>query len=181
MTPLRTLSDQISNSITLLEILPIYGIEVDEKGVGRCPFRDRHKNGDKHPSLKYDAKSRRLFCNSARCFDFEERKGVDLFAFVQVMEQCSFQTALQILAKKLGMQNPTTGTGDELTSCSDELEATTRYPYKDSSGELMFTIHRHERGSTKRFRVDPAGIKPEERILYRLPDLMQGRDPVVVV
>ncbi len=181
MSSQQALRDLIRDNVKLRDILPEYGIELDHKGDGRCPFGEQHRNGDAHPSLKYDDRHQRLYCNSVRCFDHEGRKGADIFAFIQVMEDCDFSAALQILADRREIHSLSNRANDISGSEFDEHKSEISHEYRDRSGGLIFTIYRQGKGGEKKYRVYPAGIKPADRILYRLPDLMQGEDPVVVV
>ena len=91
---------QIKREIRLLDLLQEYGIDLDSRGKGRCPFFGRHKNGDIHPSLYLDSRTGRLYCNSVRCFDLSGRRGVDVIGFVMAMEGCDFKTAIRRLQSR---------------------------------------------------------------------------------
>jgi len=55
------------------------------------------------------------------------------------------------------------------------------YRYEDGADKLVFTVDRIEGGGKpKSFSVRPKGVPPEDRPLYRLPELEAGDDPVVV-
>ena len=59
-----------------------YCIELNDRGLGRCPFSEMHNNGDQDPSLQlYNGK---IFkCWSQGCFG---EKGVDVFGLVIKMD-----------------------------------------------------------------------------------------------
>ena len=81
----------------------LYGIEF-RRNATRCPFPANHRNGDRDPSLRYDAKKDRIFCASQECFG---EKGVDVIGLVRTMKECDFPTALSILQGQYGPFNQT--------------------------------------------------------------------------
>lgn len=83
----------------------LYGIEF-RNGVARCPFPDRHKNGDRDPSLRHDRKKDRVFCASQQCFG---EKGADAIGLVQVMDGCKFLEAIKKLAECYGVSTVVSG------------------------------------------------------------------------
>ena len=181
MSSQQVLHDLIRENVKLRDLLPEYAIELDHQGIGRCYFRANHRNGDAHPSLKYDDRHQRLYCNSVRCFDQDGRKGADIFDFIELVENCNYKEALKILSKRPEIRPLLIDAQDCLGEGVGECDVPVRHEYRDESGQLIFTVLRRGTGSGKRIWVEPKGIKPDERTLYRLPDLLQGDDPVVVV
>ena len=79
-----------------------YGISFNRSGQGRCPFSERHHNGDANPSLRLDQKKGRIRCFSQGCFG---EGGVDHFGLVMQMENVDFRTALYKLASQAGIHS----------------------------------------------------------------------------
>ena len=158
----RSHNAEIRKEVSFPDLLARYGVTIDSKGLGRCPFPGNHRNGDAKPSLQYDASANRVYCNSSRCFDVGKTKGVDLFGFVQLMERCDFQGAVKILAdvlcerpyqskprpspvRKPNLQSSTLGTGSRGT--------VTSYKYHNRAGDLVYTIIREDREQGKDFKI----------------------------
>ena len=177
MSSQQVLHDLIRDNGKLRALLPEYAIELDHQGIGRCYFRAKHRNGDAHPSLKYDDRHQRLYCNSVRCFDQDGRKGADIFDFIELVENCNYKGALKILSKRPEIRPLLIDAQDFLGESVGECDVPVRHEYRDESGQLIFTVLRRGTGSGKRIWVEPKGIKPDERTLYRLPDPLTGRRP----
>ena len=67
----------------------LYNI-VFNRNIARCPFTERHTNGDRNPSLRYDSRKERIFCASQHCFG---DRGVDAIGLVEAMEGLEFTGA----------------------------------------------------------------------------------------
>ena len=101
------LLDQTRERLDIEDVARDYGINFDERGQARCPFPERHNNGDANPSLNLDRERQRIRCFSQGCFDRHGHKGVDVFGFIQVMSKCDFSEALSKAARWAGLQmNP---------------------------------------------------------------------------
>jgi DNA primase len=75
-----------------------YGITFDPKGRGRCPFHERHNNGDQNPSLHLDRNHGRLRCQSQNCFGGP----VDVIGLVMKLDTVGFKAACQKLTQRSG-------------------------------------------------------------------------------
>lgn len=76
-------SEEIKDSITMLDVLNMYGLKVNRKGFMCCPF---HK--EKTPSMK-------IYDKTFHCFGCNESG--DVFTFVQKYQGCDFKEAFEIL------------------------------------------------------------------------------------
>ena len=75
--------EEIKATQSMLDVAGRYGLYPDKKGFIRCPF-----HGEKTASLK-------LYDKSFYCFGCN--KGGDIFKFVQLIEDCNFKKAFEIL------------------------------------------------------------------------------------
>lgn len=78
-------SEEIKDSVSMIDLCHRYGIQVTRKGFIHCPFHGK----DRTPSLKIYPN------NTWHCFACG--KGGDIFSFVQRMENCSFKEAFELL------------------------------------------------------------------------------------
>ena len=159
-----------------------YGITFDPKGRGRCPFHERHNNGDQNPSLHLDRNHQRVRCQSQNCFDGP----VDVIGLVMKLDGVNFKTACEKLAQRSGLGN---GHTHPPTQGSPRIVAT--YDYRDETGNLLFQTVRKEpgpKGYGKDFYARrPAGngkwvdnTEGVRLVPYRLPDLLKASGPVVI-
>ena len=178
-------ADAIKAKISFSDVLAHYGVSLDSRGWGHCPFPKNHKNGDANPSFYYDRRTERAYCNSARCLDEDDARGTDVIGFVQLMEGIDFWDAVQWLQRLRGMPDDRpAGQGSPTPKPHRDGRApdgVTSYVYQNRMGDDVYTIKRIAEGDKKRFVIVPKGVKPEERVLYRLPEMLDGEDPVVIV
>jgi hypothetical protein len=93
-------TDQLRHQIPAPDIIATDLYSIDwRNNQARCPRGDRHQNGDKNPSLRYDKTKQRIFCASQNCFG---QKGVDAFGFVMEMEGCDFPGSVRLLQTRYG-------------------------------------------------------------------------------
>lgn len=161
-----------------------YGIVLDSHGKGRCPHPERHSNGDANPSFQLHKGN--FKCWSQGCFG---EKGVDVFGLVEELDGVRLTEAKRVVEEYAGGSGGSLpgepGADDRGSAPKPVLEGprrvTARYEYLDRAGDLRYTVARSEGGGKpKSFRIKPKGIRAEDRILYRLPELEEG-EPVVVV
>ena len=164
-----------------------YGIELDAKGWGRCPFTDNHNNGDANPSLQLHED--RLTCWSQKCLE-----RADLFDLVQRMDNLSIDGAIEVVAEYAGSTHELSATDPQRASVVGGDQQTEEgagegprlisasYEYRDLNGDIVYTIKRIEGvGIAKEFRVHPARVSKDKRVLYRLPELVASESTIVVV
>lgn len=165
---------RIKNDVSLEEVAKAYQVVFDKRNRGKCPFPTNHVNGDADPSLFLDRELGRIYCNSSRCFDQGDIKGADVISFVQKMENCGFGKAVEIVTSRFIVRcDGDNGRQDEPKSED--------YDYQGRDGTTVYTICRREEDGKKSFYCRPAGVSQEDRVLYRLPELLDGDDPVVIV
>ena len=91
---------EIKNSIDILAVVRSYGVELRQKGgylTGRCPIHE-----DKKPSFAVYPKTQTFKC-------FGCGKGGDVVDFVEAVEDCNTETALETLEKRYLIQSTTEG------------------------------------------------------------------------
>lgn len=76
-------SEEIKQTVPMLQVVEQYGIKVDRKGFCKCPFHN-----EKTGSMK-------IYKDSFHCFGCHANG--DIFAFVQKMDNCDFKTAFVTL------------------------------------------------------------------------------------
>ena len=144
-------------TLGIREVAASYGLEFDASGRGRCPFPERHTNGDAKPSLRIDQTTQRVKCWSQGCIDG------DIFEFVQKMDRVDFNDALDKLIEAAGVEQ------------DYRSPAITCYEYHDPDGSVAYRILRQE--SPKAFRLEPKG--ETSRFLYRVNEALQ-HDQIVI-
>lgn len=102
--------EQIKQSITMPDTLSLYGIRHDKNRIP-CPIRD-HKRRD--PSFVIKS-------NSWKCFSCDD--GGDIFSFVMRMENCSFETALNIICERFSIPNDDDSTPEQRRAFKQALQA----------------------------------------------------------
>ncbi|HPJ68342.1 MAG TPA: AAA family ATPase [Desulfobacteraceae bacterium] len=123
----------------------------------RCPF-----HLDNSPSLSVNTKTGLFHCFGC------DAKG-DIFSFYQKKNKIDFRTAVESLAKDLGINGNGKGLGELLKT----------YDYKNPDGKLLFQMCRFE---NKEFRQrQPGGhdgwiwhIKGLEPVPYNLPEILKA-------
>jgi hypothetical protein len=177
--------DTLKAQISFPDVLAYYGVTLDSGGRGRCPFPQNHKNRDANPSLQYDQRTERAYCNSARCLDVDGARGADMIGFVQHMERIDYGDAVKWLQRFSGKPGDLPLGQPRSTSKPPQDESASggvySYVYQNRMGDDVYTIKRIEDANKKRFVMIPKGVKPEDRVLYRLPEMFDGEDPVVIV
>lgn len=176
-TDLHRLKERIDTQAVAREYL---GIELNPRGWGRCPYPERHHNGDANPSFQL---SRGIFkCWSQGCFG---EQGVDIFGLVADLRGVGLAEAIDLVANAHRPSEPDRTPSshsrcDTQTGIGDGSAPSTAFEYRNVVGDLVYTIKRTESLDGKQFRCVPSGIAPEARLLYRLPELVDGDDPVVI-
>ena len=172
-----------------------YGIEINDKGRGRCPFPENHNNGDANPSLRFY--NGRFSCKSQGCLE-----NADVFDLVKKIDRVGFMAAKQIVAEYAGEWVRGSGATRSHASAREAVHESTMhssshsevtaagprqvvasYDYHDRVGDVVYTIDRWEGGGgqEKDFRARPSGVKRKDRVLYRLPELIKSDGPVIIV
>lgn len=77
-------TDEIKQSVSMLEVVERYGLRPNRAGFVSCPFH----NGDRTPSMKVYKKD--YHCHACGA-------NGDIFSFVMGMENCDFKTAYKAL------------------------------------------------------------------------------------
>ena len=85
--------EEIKDKYSMKDILGMYGLTVGRGGFICCPFHD----GDRDPSLKVYQKD--FYC-------FGCGASGDIFSFVQMMDNLTFQEAFRRLGNIIGMAHP---------------------------------------------------------------------------
>lgn len=155
-----------------------YGVTFNASGRGRCPFPERHNNGDSHPSFHLDRKHQRARCESQDCF----KGAVDVIGLVMKMDGVNFKGAVQKLAQRAGLNNGY----PRPPAQSQSRKVLTTHSYQDEQGSLLYQILRYEPKDFVFRRPDGMGGWIWNRegvrlVLYRLPEVLKADGPVVVV
>ena len=167
-----------------------YGIQFNASGKARCPHADRHSNGDRNPSFQVHKATFR--CWSQGCFG---EKGVDVFGLVMDMDGVGLSEARRIVAEFVKSNGSTSGTPAHPQGAPRQNgQVAAEYVYTDRHGEPVRLVKRIEfpDGGKTFHQLYPDGhggwkypekgaSKPEPAPLYRLAELIEEDDPVVVV
>ena len=179
-----------------------YGVEFNARGWGKCPFPERHNNGDAHPSLHIH--KQRVTCHSQQCF-----KGDDVFGVVMKADEVGLAEAKRIVTGNSvippGPQHPpeqqirspapaavpTQESSSTDTPPKRSEAARFEFVYTDATREDTLMVRRIEYDDGSKTFTQfipegtggwrPGGIKGGDAPLYRLPELRDGDDPIVVV
>ncbi|MBQ43076.1 MAG: hypothetical protein CME15_11490 [Gemmatimonadetes bacterium] len=169
-----------------------YGIEFDASGKARCPQSDRHNNGDRNPS--FHLRKTRFKCYSQGCFG---DKPVDVFGLVMNMDGVGFADAKRIVAEYAGVNGNGSTSGPPARPHGPPRQngkVAAKYVYTDRHAEPVRLVKRIEYpdGAKTFHQLYPDGqggwkypekgaAKAEPAPLYRLVELIEEEDPVVVV
>lgn len=107
----RVILDELKERIDLPELLQSYGVELKRSGVryaGLCPFHN-----ERSPSFSVNPTAAFFHC-------FGCGEGGDAFAFVQKMDNCTFQEAVVLLADKTGYNLPIEEETDEEKKAAED-------------------------------------------------------------
>jgi putative DNA primase/helicase len=178
-----------------------YGVEFNARGWAKCPFPERHNNGDAKPSLHIH--KQRATCHSQQCF-----QGDDVFGVVMKADEVGLAEAKRIVTgnsvtppipqrqPERREKSPVAATvpAQEVSSTLSPKRteaARFEYVYLDATGEDTLMVRRIEYDDgSKAFAQfvphsgngwKPGGIRGGDTPLYRLPELRDGDDPIVVV
>ena len=174
------IKEPVKTATDLPELVREHGVELRLEGrslVGLCPFHD-----EKTPSFKVDSE-KQLY----KCFGCDA--GGDVFTFIQQIDGIDFRTSLSKLATRAGIDvaNHNSGRSEYpgRSTATKILEGPRRvvasFDYLNRMGDWCYAVDRIEGGGKpKAFKMRPAGISKQDRILYRLPGLSDGDDPVVI-
>ena len=162
-----------------------YDMVFDRSGRARCPMSEHHKNGDANPS--FWVKDGHCKCALGH---FGE-KGTDVYGVIQKMEGIGFSDARKIVAEAVGVSGKTPTPRSALPDMSRETTATSEYVYTDPAGDTVRMARRtdYSDGSKKISLFSPdgnggwssGGGKGQATPLYRIPEVRDGDDPVVIV
>ena len=90
--------ERFKDEISIRNIINQY-TNIDKQGFAKCPF-----HSDTHPSLKIYDKGQRQSDHHWYCFGCQV--GGDVITFIEKIENCGFQEAIQILSEKTGTEIP---------------------------------------------------------------------------
>lgn len=157
-----------------------YGRAFDAKGRTNCIRSERHRNADRNPSFTADDQGR-CHCWSQHCFGDNP---TDIFGVIMEMESIGFGEAVRIVEQYCGVSPASTAK----TNGSGEVVAD--YVYTDRHGEPVLLVKRIQLtdGSKTFAQFSPngyggwkAGTDGVKAPLYKLPEVTDGDDPVIVV
>lgn len=174
---------QIKATNPIEDVARSYGITFNERGQARCPFTERHNNGDATPSLHLDRKHQRVRCYSQDCFS----GAVDVIGMVMKMDGIGFKAARQKLTQRFGLSN-----GPTHPPTQDRPQIVATFDYRDEGRNLLYQTVRKEPGTGGRGK-DFVIRRPDGKgnwvwnqgdvrlVLYRLPNVLKAGGPVVIV
>lgn len=147
----------------------LYGVEWRGNNA-RCPRAANHAHGDRNPSFVFLDKDNRLRCFGPGCFG---DRAVDAIDFVQQMEGCNFEHAIDLLAKKYSLpsaaatsQAPARSKPDPATGPSFDRDGWRRVASYDMGDGIRKVRLEHAT------RLQPGKNRPQKRFLWehRAPD-----------
>ena len=197
MTGLKTRARELKAHLhTRAFLTQRYGTEFDSQGRARCLCPERHANGDTTPSFTVDDDGR-CQCWSQHCFG---EKPTDVYGVIQAKDGVGFAEAVRAVAEYAGGRVNGNGAVHTLPSSppspganspqGSESRLVTEYIFseRDGSDVLKKCRYEHADGSKSfaQYSSDGNGgwVKGAKGVvvpLYRLPEVIEGDDPVVVV
>lgn len=137
----------------------------------RCPYHERHKNGDAHPSLKINPAKNVFMCGPCGA----SGTAWQLAAFLAKTDPGDKKTVKAWLRDEGLLTRGGSGMGEEPEAV---------YPYTDEEGALLFEVVRFRGKKFRQKRPDGNGgwiwnLNGARRVPYRLPELV--RAPSVLV
>jgi AAA domain len=141
----------------------------------RCPYRERHKNGDAHPSLKVNPQKDVWGCFVCGA---SGKGGWSLAAFLSSVS-ADDKSAVAAWLRERGLLN---GGASGAAGYQKRIDAI--YDYRDERGNGLFQVVRHEGKQFRQRRPDGNGgwvwnLDGVRRVLYGFPEVLAAKSVLI--